>query len=63
MGVSTTQRGYLWALKNVSFDLEPGESLALVGPNGAGKTTILKLLANITKPSTGEIQLNAGCRP
>ncbi len=51
-------RGYLWALKNVSFDLEPGESLALVGPNGAGKTTILKLLANITKPSTGEIQVN-----
>jgi lipopolysaccharide transport system ATP-binding protein len=47
-----------WALQNVSFDLEPGKSLALVGPNGAGKTTVLKLLAMITKPTSGEINVN-----
>jgi lipopolysaccharide transport system ATP-binding protein len=47
---------FLWALRDVSFELEKGQSLALVGPNGAGKTTILKLLANITKPTTGTIQ-------
>ena len=47
---------FLWALRDVSFELEQGQSLALVGPNGAGKTTILKLLANITKPTTGTIQ-------
>jgi lipopolysaccharide transport system ATP-binding protein len=46
----------LWALKNVSFQLEGGQSLALIGPNGAGKTTMLKLLANITKPTEGQIE-------
>jgi lipopolysaccharide transport system ATP-binding protein len=44
-----------WALRDVSFELKQGESLALVGANGAGKTTILKLLANITKPTSGSI--------
>jgi lipopolysaccharide transport system ATP-binding protein len=46
----------LWALREVSFELQRGQSMALVGPNGAGKTTILKLLANITKPTAGIIQ-------
>jgi lipopolysaccharide transport system ATP-binding protein len=50
-----TEESYIWALKNVSFDLNQGESLALIGPNGAGKTTILKLLSRITKPSSGKI--------
>jgi ABC-type polysaccharide/polyol phosphate transport system ATPase subunit len=47
-----------WALRDVSFELGQGESLALVGANGAGKTTILKLLANITKPTSGSIKTN-----
>jgi len=47
-----------WALREVSFDLKRGESLALVGANGAGKTTILKLLANITKPTSGSISID-----
>jgi lipopolysaccharide transport system ATP-binding protein len=47
-----------WALRNVSFDLKKGESLALVGSNGAGKTTTLKLLAQITKPTSGNIKVN-----
>ena len=47
-----------WALKDVSFELNKGESLALVGRNGAGKTTILKLLANITKPTSGNLEIN-----
>jgi ABC-type polysaccharide/polyol phosphate transport system ATPase subunit len=45
----------LWALRDVSFDLPPGECLALIGPNGAGKTTILRLLSNISKPSKGTV--------
>jgi homopolymeric O-antigen transport system ATP-binding protein len=45
----------LWALRDVSFELERGQSLALIGLNGAGKTTILKLLANITKPTSGSL--------
>ena len=48
----------LWALRNVSFDLSGGQSLALVGRNGAGKSTILKLLANITRPTSGIITIN-----
>ena len=47
-----------WALRDVSFELKQGQSLALIGANGAGKTTILKLLANITKPTLGNIYTN-----
>jgi lipopolysaccharide transport system ATP-binding protein len=46
----------LWALQDISFKLNQGESLALIGPNGAGKTTILKLLAHITQPTSGVIK-------
>lgn len=45
----------LWAVRDVSFELHRGESLALIGKNGAGKSTILKLLANITRPTSGKI--------
>jgi lipopolysaccharide transport system ATP-binding protein len=48
----------LWALKDVSFRVEPGDSLGLIGPNGAGKTTTLKLLSNITQPTSGHIAVN-----
>jgi lipopolysaccharide transport system ATP-binding protein len=51
----SSEENVLWALRDVSFRLEQGESMALVGRNGAGKTTILKLLANITKPTAGNI--------
>ena len=46
-----------WALKDVSFDVEPGEVLGLIGRNGAGKSTLLKVLSRITEPSAGEICL------
>ncbi len=52
----TAEDNTLWALRDVTFELRKGQSMALVGPNGAGKTTILKLLANITKPSAGIIE-------
>jgi lipopolysaccharide transport system ATP-binding protein len=51
-------RDELWALRDVSFDLDRGQSLALVGPNGAGKSTILKLLANITQPTEGRVRVD-----
>jgi len=47
-----------WALKEVSFDIEQGTSLGIIGPNGSGKSTLLKLLARITKPSQGQIEIN-----
>lgn len=45
----------LWALRDINFSMNKGESLALIGSNGAGKTTILKLLANITSPTSGVV--------
>jgi ABC-type polysaccharide/polyol phosphate transport system ATPase subunit len=47
----------LWALKDISLDIHPGEVLGLIGPNGAGKTTALSLLAGIISPTTGEISV------
>jgi len=48
----------IWALRNLSFTLKPGEKLALVGENGAGKTTLVKLLAHLYEPSEGRILLD-----
>ena len=45
----------LWALRDISLTLSPGEVLGLVGPNGAGKTTLLRLLSGITRPTTGRL--------
>jgi ABC-type polysaccharide/polyol phosphate transport system ATPase subunit len=47
-----------FALKNVSFRLEKGESLAVVGPNGAGKSTLLSLVAGLSKPDSGKVTVN-----
>lgn len=47
-----------WAVRNLSFTLHPGETLALVGENGAGKTTLVKLLARLYDPDEGRILLD-----
>ena len=46
------------ALDDVSFDLRPGSTALLLGPNGSGKTTLMKLIAGLSRPTSGEIRLN-----
>jgi len=52
-----TAKQSLWALHDVSFELHKGGALGLIGPNGAGKTTILKILAKITRPTSGIVDI------
>lgn len=54
-----TQKGesdYVWALKDIDFQVEQGQAVGIIGRNGAGKSTLLKLLSRVTKPTTGVIK-------
>lgn len=55
--IRVLQPNVFWALRNISFDVQPGEVLGVIGANGAGKSTLLKLLSEITEPTEGEIRI------
>ena len=62
----TKRFGYLPALAGIDLSVQVGTSLALFGPNGAGKTTLLHIIATLSKPSSGQVQIggtDALCEP
>ena len=51
------REGEFWALKNISFELNSGDSLGIMGKNGSGKSTLLKIIANLLGPTNGKISV------
>ncbi|MEE6389434.1 ABC transporter ATP-binding protein [Microbacterium paraoxydans] len=63
-GASRRSRpGEFWALRDVSFTVQPGESIGVVGRNGQGKSTLLRLVAGVLLPDEGRVRVNGGVAP
>ncbi len=57
------QREEFWAVRDVSFSLDPGEVLGVIGPNGAGKSTLMKMVARVLPPTEGRIVVRGVVAP
>jgi ABC-type polysaccharide/polyol phosphate transport system ATPase subunit len=49
------RRKEIWAVRNASFEIQPGEAVGVVGRNGSGKTTLLRMIAGIFRPTSGRL--------
>lgn len=54
---------WFWALKDINLEIKKGETLGITGPNGSGKSTLLKLIAGVSKPTKGNIQVKGRIAP
>ena len=54
---SKSKQEYVWALKNLDFEINRGDIVGIIGKNGAGKSTLLKILSRTTGPTTGSIKI------
>jgi ABC-type polysaccharide/polyol phosphate transport system ATPase subunit len=57
------RRGWRWALRDITFDIKPGDSVGMVGTNGSGKTTLLKILAGVMYPYAGRMEVSGRLGP
>jgi lipopolysaccharide transport system ATP-binding protein len=57
------QQQLLWAVRDVTLTVQPGEAVGLIGPNGAGKTTLLRLMSGIFQPTTGSVTVSGRMAP
>jgi ABC-2 type transport system ATP-binding protein len=62
-GKITSPKGNFWALRNVSFEVHPGEAVGLLGANGCGKSTLLKLIAGVMIPDEGTAEVRGQVAP
>jgi len=62
-GQRASENARIDALKDISFEVKKGEVLGIIGPNGAGKTTILSLIAGVTRPTKGKIDIQGRIAP
>ncbi len=63
VGMQGRQRQELWALKDISFDVDEGSTVGVIGRNGSGKTTLLRMLSGVSAPTTGKLRIEGRIAP